>query len=91
LLKEGGSIKEFKAGEQVWVIVDEYENSVGEVDPIVVNETTEPPVAVMVAPVTVLEGGKRAQLTDGTEIELLPDRTFRTIEDAEQVAEKLAK
>jgi hypothetical protein len=84
-------MKEFKAGEQVWVIVDVDENRVGEVDPIVVNETTEPPVAVMVAPVTFLEGGKTAQLTDGTEIELLPDRTFRTIEEAERVSENLAK
>lgn len=84
-------MEEFKVGEQVWVVVDEDETSVGEVDPIVVNETEEPPVAVMVAPVTVLEGGKTAQLIDGTEIELLPDRTFHTIEKAKEAADKLAK
>jgi hypothetical protein len=84
-------MEEFKAGEQVWVIVDEDENTVRDVEPAVVNDTTEPPVAVMVAPATVLEGGTTAQLTDGTEVELLPERTFHTIEEAETAAEQLAK
>lgn len=78
---------DFKAGEQVWVILEEDDNSFEAVDPAGVLETAEPPVVVMVAPATVLEGGEAAELTDGTEIELLPGRTFHTIEEAEEAAE----
>lgn len=81
---------DFKAGEQVWVLLEVDDNSFEAVDPTGVLETVGPPVAVIVAPATVLEGREVAELTDGTEIELLPGRTFHTIEEAEAAAEAFA-
>lgn len=69
----------------MWVILED--DSFEALDPDGVLETAEPPVAVLVAPATVLEGARTAELIDGTEIELLPERTFHTIEAAEKAAE----
>ena len=75
----------FRAGERVWVLIEEDDDSLA-ADPGGALEAA-PPVTVIIAPATVLEGGAAAQLTDGSEIKLLPDRTFRTIEEAERAAE----
>ncbi len=81
---------DFKAGEQVWVLLEVDDNIFEAVDPTGVLETVDSPVAVIVAPATVLEDGGTAELTDGTEIKLLPGRTFHTIEEAEEAAEAFA-
>jgi len=75
----------FRAGEQVWVLIEE-DDSLAAVDPAGVLETV-PPMTVIIAPATVLEGSAAAQLTDGRKIKLLPSRTFRTVEEAEKAAE----
>jgi len=76
----------FKAGEQAWVLIEEDDDSLAAVDPAGGLETVAP-VTVLIAPATVLGGGAAAQLTDGREIELSPERTFHTVEEAERAAE----
>ncbi len=80
----------FRAGEQVWVLIEEDDDSLAAVDPAGVLEAVAP-VTVIIAPATVLGGGAAAQLTDGREIELLPGKTFHTIEEAEKAAEAFTR
>ena len=81
----------FKAGEQVWVVLVEGEEGFNDLDSNGVLEASEPATSVVVAPVTVLEGGNTGELVSGTTFELLPGRTFRTVEEAERAAEELAE
>lgn len=81
----------FKAGEQVWVVLVEGEEGFNDLDRNGVLGTSEPATSVVVAPVTVLEGGIRGELVSGTTFELLPGKTFRTVEEAERAAEALAE
>lgn len=84
-------MEEFKAGEQVWVVLVEGEENFEALDENETLENAEPATSIVVAPVTVLEGGKTAQLVSGTTFDLLPDRTFRGFEEAEQAATELAR
>lgn len=84
-------MEEFKAGEQVWVVLVEDEKNFQTLDKNGVLEAATPATSVVVAPVTVLEGGKTAQLVDGTTFDLLPDRTFRSTEEADEAATRLAE
>ncbi len=81
----------FKAGEQVWVVLTEGEEGFNDLDSNGVLEASEPATSVVVAPVTVLEGGNTGELVSGTIFELLSGRTFRTVEEAERAAEELAE
>lgn len=80
----------FKTGEQVWVVLVEGEEGFNALDRNGVLEASEPTTSVVVAPVTVLEGGEMGELVSGTTFALLPGRTFRTVEEAEGAAEELA-
>ena len=82
-------MENLKVGQRVWVVIDEEGVSAFDRDGVL--EAAEPAVSVLVAPATVLEGGETAELTTGTRVDLLPDRTFHTIEEAELAAERLAK
>ena len=82
---------EVNAGDQLWVIVKEGEEGLRALDKEGVLEDTGAAVSVVVVPATVLEGGKTAQLANGETFDLLPDRTYDTIEEAEEAAENLAK
>ncbi len=82
---------EVDVGEQVWVIVRENEEGYDALDQEGVLENAETTVSVVVVPATVLEGGRTAELANGAKFDLLPGRTFRTIGDAEEAAEELAK
>jgi len=84
-------MKEFKAGEQVWVVLIEGEEGFSTLDQNGVLETAEPATSAVVAPVTVLEDGETGELVSGTRFDLLPGKTFRTVEEAERAAEKLAR
>lgn len=82
---------EVDVGDQVWVIIKESEEGYSALDQKGVLENAETTVSVVVVPATVLEGGRTAELANGATFDLLPGRTFRTIEDAEEAAEELAK
>lgn len=82
---------EVNVGEQVWVIVKENEEGYDALDQKGVLEDAATTVSVVVVPATVLEGGRTAELTNGATFELLPGRTFRTIGEAEEAAEDLAR
>ena len=82
---------EVDVGDQLWVVVKEGEEGYDALDQKGVLENAEPAVSVVVVPATVLEGGKTAELANGTKFDLLPGRTFRTIVEAEEAAQELAK
>ena len=84
-------MEEFKVGEKVWVVIVEDEQNFEALDKNGVLERAQSATSVVVAPVTVLEGGKRAQLVNGTTFDLLPHRTFRSVEEADEAATELAK
>lgn len=89
--QEGKAMEEFKAGEQVWLVITEYEEGFSSlVQGGTIEAQASEATSVAVAQATVLEGEEMAALEDGRRFDLLLVRVFRSAEEAQRKAKELA-